>query len=128
MNHYTYKEIEIGQTESFSVKVTQKMMENFYDITGDYNPMHIDDQVVYGMLTASFMSTLAGVYLPGEHSLIHKVEVEFPAPLYVGTHINITGKVVRKDDNYNTIVVKVIILTNDGKKVCRGKLRIGVLE
>ena len=140
MNYYKYKDIEVGHTETFSVTVTNDMMANFYDITGDCNPLHLSDEfaksgenksfsgrVVYGLLTASFLSTLAGVYLPGENSLIHKIEAEFPAPVYVGNVITFTGTVVRKDDNFNIIELKVTATNKEGKKVCRGKMRIGVL-
>ena len=90
MNEYTYDEITIGQEESFQVTVSEEMMKQFLLITGDLNPLHRDaayaatrqyfDKVVYGMLTASFFSTLAGVYLPGRYSLIHSVETKFLRP------------------------------------------------
>lgn len=80
MNEYTYEQIEIGTKESFEVSVTEEMLESFKKITGDINPLHNDaeyarsmkyeDRVVYGMLTASFLSTLAGVYLPGKRVLL----------------------------------------------------------
>lgn len=140
MNHYIYDEIAIGHTEAFTVVVTEEMVSGFYRITGDNNPLHSDDtfaqnsengflnKVVYGMLSASFLSTLAGVYLPGEKSLIHRVEVEFPAPVYVGDTLSFSGEVVRKDDNFNTIEIKVIARNSDGKKVLRGKMRVGVTK
>ena len=76
MNHYTLAEMTPGLTEEFTVTVTPEMMDAFRAITGDVSPIHIDadyakgrgypGRVVYGMLGASFFSTLAGVYLPGE--------------------------------------------------------------
>lgn len=141
MNRYSYNEITVGHTTIFAVTITEKMMSDFYSITGDCNPLHLDDdfaresragqyqgRVAYGMLTASFMSTLAGVYLPGENSLIHKIEAEFPAPVYIGNVVTFIGEVIRKDDNFNTIEVKVTATNSDGQKVCRGKMRIGVLK
>jgi len=139
LNRYTYDEIAIGHTETFTVVITDEMMSGFRGITGDCNPMHLDDdhargfgrysgRVAYGMLTASFMSTLAGVYLPGENGLIHKVEAEFPSPVYAGDEITFTGRVIRKDDNFGTIEVKVAAVNGSGQKVCRGKMRIGVLK
>ena len=84
MNHYTLAEMTPGLTEEFTVTVTPEMMDAFRAITGDVSPIHIDadyargrgfpGRVVYGMLGASFFSTLAGVYLPGEHCLLHGVE------------------------------------------------------
>ena len=140
MNRYLFSEIAVGHTESFIVSITDEKMADFHSITGDCNPMHTDDhfaqqgrgnykgRIVYGMLTASLISTLAGVYLPGENSLIQKVDVEFPAPVYVGDVLTVIGEVIRKDENFNIIEVKVTIRNEHGDKVCRGKTRIGVLK
>lgn len=72
MNHYTLAEMTPGLSESFTVTVTEEMMARFEAITGDVSPIHMDAEyaqkrgypgrVVYGMLGASFFSTLAGVY------------------------------------------------------------------
>ena len=80
MNHYTLTEMTPGLTESFTVTVTEEMMRQFCALSGDISPIHMDEdyakargyagRVVYGMLGASFFSTLAGVYLPGEHCLL----------------------------------------------------------
>ncbi len=138
MNRYTYEEITVGQTETFSIQITEEMMQGFCAVSGDCNPLHTDsefaksrghrDRVVYGMLTASFLSTLAGMYLPGEKSLIHRVETEFPAPVYINDTLHVSGTVVRKEDAFRTIELKVVIRNQDEKKVCRGKMRIGVIE
>lgn len=138
MNHYTYSEIAIGHEESFNVKVTEKMMDSFFEITGDSNPLHRDEnyakqagfgeRVVYGMLTASFLSTLAGVYLPGEYSLIHTTETEFAKPVRIGDELTIKGVVKEKDDNFKLIWLKVTIINQKGEKVCRAKMRIGLMK
>jgi 3-hydroxybutyryl-CoA dehydratase len=139
LNHYIYDEIALGHTESFSVTITEQMMASFFEVTGDLNPLHTNrdyanstgrfaDKVVYGMLTASFLSTLAGTYLPGKYCLIHKTEAEFPSPVYVGDVITFFGEVIRKDDNFKTVELKVTAKNNDNIKVLRGKMRIGVLK
>ena len=136
MNDYTYEEISLGQKETFTVTVTEKMMEDFCAITGDVNPLHNDTayaaglghpgRVVYGMLTASFLSTLAGVYLPGKRSLIQEVKVKFSKPVYVGDTISVEGIVEEKHDIYSLIVLKVTMKDQDGRKVCRATMRVGV--
>ncbi len=136
MNHYTYEEITIGQTERFTVTLTQQMQDGFRTITGDMNPLHADkdfaqkkghpDCVVFGMLTASFLSTLAGVYLPGEKSLIHSVDLKMRKPVYVGDDLTVEGVVADKSDAVGTITVKVSITNQNGVKVARGEMQIGV--
>lgn len=138
MNKYTMKDIQIGLKESFSVTVTAEMMDKFRDITGDINPLHTDeefaksndypDRVVYGMLTSSFLSTLAGVYLPGENSLIREVEVKMKKAVFVGDTLTISGQVSEINTDFNIFVMKVTIVNQNGEKVLRGKMQMGVLK
>lgn len=136
MNDYSYEQIEIGQKESFTVTITDKMLESFKAITGDVNPLHNDEDyaiakghpgvVAYGMLTASFLSTLAGVYLPGKRSLIHEVNTKLERPVYVGDKITIEGTVKEKNDTFSFIVVKVIMRNQNGEKVLKAQMQIGI--
>ena len=140
INRYSYSQISLGQKESFSTTVTDAMMLAFFNLTGDCNPLHMDEtfakhtsagytgKVAFGMLTASFLSTLAGVYLPGEKSVIHEVEVKFPTPVYVGDALIFQGEVIGKNDTFNIIELKVSAINSDGKKVLRGKMKVGVAE
>ncbi len=137
MQRYSYEQLEVGHKESFSVTVTEEKLKYFGQVSGDVNPLHNDcdfaknkgyrDKVVYGMLTASFLSTLAGVWLPGERSLIHRVEVEFPKPVYVGDVLDVEGVVKEKNDAFKTIELKVTVKNQNGDKVLRGKMRVQVL-
>ena len=63
-NELSYNEISIGQQESFIIKITESMVEKFSNLSGDLNPLHMDNQfaesssfkkrIVHGMLLASF--------------------------------------------------------------------------
>lgn len=137
MNRYCFDEIEIGMEEAFRVTVTQEMMDRFREITGDCNPLHADTAfakkkgyagcVAYGMLTASFLSTLAGVYLPGERSLIHSVQTKFVKPVFVGDLLTVTGTVQEKNELFSVITLKVVIQNQKEEKVLRGSMQIGVM-
>lgn len=136
MNEYKYSDLTEGMSESFQVKVTEQMLEQFRQITGDINPLHgikefaqergYRDQVVFGMLTASFLSTLAGVYLPGKNSLIYEVETKFVKPVFPGDELTISGTVEEKNDLFQLFKMKVVILNQNGEKVLRGKMKVGV--
>lgn len=139
MNEYKYSDINIGMEEGFEFNITEDMLSKFKDITGDINPLHndlefarenhFDEKVVYGMLTSSFFSTLAGVYLPGKYSLIHNVEIIFKKPVFVSdSPFNIRGKVIEKNDIFKQITIQVTINNNKNQKVCRGIMKVGFLE
>ena len=78
------------------------------------------------MLTASLISTLAGVYLPGKYSLIHSTSIFFHKPVFVGDTITVSGKVKEKDERYNIIKLKIIMENQDDKKVLSGSMQVGV--
>ena len=138
MNSYPLAQLAPGTAESFTVTVTTEMMEHFYAITGDASPIHMDEayaaqrgypgRVVYGMLGASLVSTLAGVYLPGEHCLLHEVDARFAKPVFIGDTLTVTGKVAEVNDTFGEITVKYSITNQNGQKVTRGLYKAGVAK
>lgn len=138
MNEYCYSDIRIGQTESFTKEITAEMEKAFCTLTGDENPLHRDDayareigggrfkdHVVYGMLTASLLSTLSGVYLPGKYSLIHSVEqISFKKPVYTGDVLTVMGTVEDKLDGLNLLLLKVKITNQEKKCVLTAGMRV----
>lgn len=138
MNHYRFEDLKTGQTEQFVVTVDQKMQELFCQLTQDTNPLHTDEayaesqgfegRVIYGMLTASFLSALAGVFVPGAYGILHSVEVKFVKPVYAGDVLKVTGTVTELNETVRLAVIKAEITNQKGEKVLRGKLKAGVLN
>ena len=64
INELKYNDIFIGQQERFMINITESMVEKFSNLSGDLNPLHMDDKfaesssfnkrIVHGMLLASF--------------------------------------------------------------------------
>lgn len=138
MNEYCYDNIKIGLVESFTVQITEDMMQKFRDISGDENPMHIDEKyaqahgcryrLVYGMLTSSFYSKFAGEFLPGKFCVLKSVESFFDRPVYVGDVLTVSGRVKDKDERFQQVLVKVKITNQDGKTVSRANILAGFYE
>lgn len=141
MNDWKFEELFIGQKETFSVEVTREMEDNFRAISGDCNPLHRDDafameigdgkfsrHVCFGMLTASFYSTLAGVYLPGKYSLLHSLNIKFQKPVYAGEVLTVSGEIVKKQDDLKLILVKAVIKNADSQTVSKADMKVLVLR
>lgn len=138
MNEYIFEDCYIGKKEEFKVSVEKKHVESFGKGTGDLNPLHTKEdyainkgfkgKVVYGMLTASFLSTLAGMYLPGKFSLIQEVNIKFVKPVYVGDELVVSGEVIERSELFQQLVLKVVITNQNKEAVIRGKMKIGVLD
>jgi len=81
------------------------------------------------MLTASFYSTVAGMYLPGKYSLIHSFdEISFMKPVFVGDELTVNAEVIDKDEALKMIRLKIIIKNQDNKKVSRAKMKVLVMK
>lgn len=138
MNCFRYCDIHIGQRAEFTVVITDNMMMQFTEISGDTNPVHLDDdyatslnykrRVVYGMLTSAFYSTLVGTYLPGQHALLHGMELTFHRPAYIGEELRVVGEVMYKNDAYRQIEIKAYITNPDNNKISRAKIKAGVSQ
>ena len=138
MNCYRFEDIRIGLSHSFEVTVTQEMMDMFLKISSDSNPLHTEkdyaqergfrERVVYGMLTASFYSTLVGVYLPGKHGMLHGIDVSFLKPVFVEDKLSVEGRVSHTNEAYKRVEIKADIINQEGVKVSTAKIRVGLNE
>ncbi len=136
MNRYTMEELKVGMEASFSMQVSEESMDMFCKITGDVSPIHMQDdsaikrghpgRVVYGMLSASLFSTLAGVYLPGEYCLLHSVQAKFAKPVYIGDSLSVSGKITEMNETFCTLTIKGKIVNQHGQTVTRGLIQAGV--
>jgi 3-hydroxybutyryl-CoA dehydratase len=135
MNHYTFDEIEIGMSASFVVEITQEKMDIFAELSGDYNPMHVDtkyalskgynDKLVYGMLSSAMYSTLVGMYLPGEKCLLNKCDVDYRKPVYVGDLLTVSGEVADKRNATKRIKIKGKMINQNGITVNTALITVG---
>lgn len=142
MNEYTFKEIKVGTAASFQRIITADMENTFRDITRDENPLHKEDvfavqigggkfkgHIAFGMLTASLYSTLAGVYLPGKYSLIHSIDkLQFRKAVFVGDKLEVSGRVIDKEEQLRLIIIGAEIKNQDGQCVSKAKMKVLVLR
>ena len=126
LNELSYDDISIGQRESFMIIITASMVEKFSNLSGDLNPLHMDNEfaesssfkkrIVHGMLLASFFSQLIGMKLPGKNALYFSQTLNFRSPCYIDDRIEIIGEVIEKSDSTKIITVSTSIFNKS--KTC----------
>ena len=87
-------EITEGMSAVFSKTVTDADIVLFAGITGDTNPVHLDEEfakptmfkgrIAHGMLTAGFISAVFGTKLPGPGCVYISQNLKFKAPVKIG--------------------------------------------
>ena len=130
----TFEEIEIGLTKKFDITITQSMVNDFAKLSGDFNPLHVDDEyakstkfqnkVVHGMLLASFLSQMVGMYLPGKYALYTSQSLEFKNPCFVGDEITVSSIITDKSNSTKIIKLESNITNHKNQILLHGEGRI----
>ena len=137
-SEYKFDDIKMGDKKRFAVTADDSLVDNFALISGDYNPLHMDEnyaktttfkkRVCHGMLLASFFSRLVGMYLPGKNALYFSQTLNFQSPCFVGDQVTIEGEVIEKSQSTKIITIKTTILDKLGKIVVDGIAKVLVRE
>jgi len=138
VNEYRWEEIQIGLKAEFEASFTEEMMQSFAQISGDYNPLHVDAEyafghgymgpVVFGMMTSSLYSRLAGMYLPGKYALLHGIDIDFNNAVFAGDRLIVHGEVSYLTEAYRRFEVRAKIRKTDGRLVSKATIRVGFHE
>jgi len=138
VNEYTIQDCKAGLKSSFQYTVTEQKQMDFCNVSGDVNPLHIDEsfaqksgqpgRVVYGMLQGALYSQLVGVHLPGKYCLLQDIKITFMTPVYINDELTVVGEIKDVDERYKRISVKAYILNQNNKKVSRALISVGIMK
>ena len=102
---YFLEDLSIGMSASMEKQLGEAEITQFAAITGDVNPVHMDEEyasgtmfktrIAHGMLTASLISGILGVKLPGPGCIYLSQDVRFRAPVHIDDIVVTTATVTR---------------------------------
>lgn len=137
-NNLSFNDIKVGQIFSFEVLVNKAMSQNFARLTGDKNPLHLNNAyakktefgfpIAHGMLLGSFFSTLVGMLCPGKSALYLSQDLRFKNPLKFGSKIIVTGTVSAKYNNTRILDIKTTIKDKQGMAIVDGLAKVKVRQ
>jgi 3-hydroxybutyryl-CoA dehydratase len=126
----SYDALQVGDTASFTKTISESDIYLFAGITGDLNPAHMDavsaadgmfkQRIAHGMLTASFISTVIGMHLPGPGTIYAGQDLQFRAPVFIGDTVTATVECTEKLDERKWAKFKTTVTNQDGKPVVVG--------
>jgi 3-hydroxybutyryl-CoA dehydratase len=125
-----YEDVQIGEKATFRKTITEADVWAFGAISGDFNPVHMDEsfakgtmfktRIAHGMLTAALLdSTLTGIM--GQGGIHITQEVKFLLPVKISDSVEVVSEVVEKVEAKNRLVIKTTITNQEGKVVLEGK-------
>ncbi|MEK0084393.1 bifunctional enoyl-CoA hydratase/phosphate acetyltransferase [Benzoatithermus flavus] len=130
VSNRTFDEIEIGESASFERVITKEDIELYAAVSGDANPMHLDEAfarqarfqgvVAHGMLTAGLISNLLGNKLPGPGTIHVGQDLRFSAPVRAGDTITVSVTAKEKDPERKLVRFDCACINQDGRPVLTG--------
>lgn len=101
---FFFEELEIGMEASLATTVSEGDIVAFSGISGDRNPVHLDDayaastpfgrRISHGMLTASYISAVFGMKLPGPGAIYVSQTLNFRRPVFIDDSITTVCRLV----------------------------------
>jgi 3-hydroxybutyryl-CoA dehydratase len=132
------EDFQVGQHVTFTKTFTEEDMQRFIEITGDVNPLHVDEEfarrtpfghrVLQGMLTASIFSTMVGMLLPGSGAIYRSQTLNFLLPVYLGETVTAHFVVRAIDRAKHRLTIDAWMENADGKRVIEGVCEAGLLR
>jgi 3-hydroxybutyryl-CoA dehydratase len=123
--------IHVGDSAEFSKLVSDQVVRAFADLTGDHNPVHLDDdyargtrfgrRIAHGMLTASLISSVIANKLPGEGTVYLGQTLQFVAPVYLDDTVTARVTVTKIREDKPVVMLETVCLNQRGETLVKGE-------
>ena len=130
LSNFTFNEITIGQTATYSKTLTEADITLFAAVSGDVNPVHLDEsfaattmfkqRIAHGMWTGALISAALALELPGPGCIYLGQSLSFRAPVMLGDEITVKLEVTEKEEGKNKVTLACQAVNQNGKVVVKG--------
>lgn len=127
----SYDQLEVGMTASFSKTITETDVYLFAGISGDFNPMHVNEEfarltpfgrrIAHGALPQSLIAPVLGTKLPGLGTIALEITTRFRAPTFFGDTITASAEIVEKIDAKRWVRMRLSWTNQRGDTVATGE-------
>jgi len=117
------EDLEVGMFRESKHDVSEQDVEDFARISGDYNPLHMDEEyakttsfggrIAHGAMTASYVSAILGNELPGPGAVFTTLELKFRAPVRIGDTVTARAEVAEVNVRRRRVILDMRCMVGD---------------
>lgn len=127
----SFDELALGQKAATSRTVTEADVVLFAGVTGDANPVHVDEvaarasrfggRIAHGMLCAGYVSAVLGMKLPGPGAIYLEQSLRFTHPVRIGDTVTAQAEIIDIDAKRRRVRLATTCVNQDGAEVLTGE-------
>jgi len=130
-------DIKIGDKFSIERKVTDDLVRKFAEVSGDYNPIHLDEEfakttrfgkrIAHGMLSGAFISSVLGYEFKERKIVYLSQTMKFVAPVFIGDTVTATGTVTNIRTDKGIVTLETVCTNQNGDTLVKGEAAVMIL-
>jgi len=124
--------LKVGDKASMTKTVTDADVVAFAEVTGDNQPLHLDDtfaaktrfkkRIAHGMLSAGYISAVLGTKLAPNNVVVYlSQQLRFRLPVAIGDTITAEAEVTAIDEEKRIVTVRTDCVNQAGDAVVKGE-------
>ena len=130
-------DLKIGDSFSTSREVTDELIRKFAEVSGDYNPLHLDEEfakttrfgrrIAHGMLSGAFISAVLGYEFKERKIVYLSQTMRFTAPVFIGDTVTATATVTNIREDKGIVTLETICTNQKGETLVKGEAAVMIL-
>lgn len=129
--------LQIGDKFSTSKQITDAVVRAFAELSGDYNPIHLDEEfaaktrfgrrIAHGMISGALISAVLG-YEFKERKIVYLAQtLKFTAPVFIDDTVTATATVAKIREDKPVVTLETICTNQSGATVVKGEAVVMIL-
>jgi 3-hydroxybutyryl-CoA dehydratase len=130
-------DLKIGDKFSTSKKITDSVVRTFADLSGDYNPIHIDEEfakttrfgrrIAHGMISGALISAVLGYEFKERRVVYLSQTMKFVAPVFIDDTVTATATVTNIREDKNIVTLETVCTNQNGETTLKGEAVVMIL-
>jgi len=131
-------DIKIGDSFAKSRLVTDELIRAFAEVSGDFNPIHLDEdfaagtrfgkRIAHGMLSGAFISAVLGYEFRERRIVYLSQTMRFISPVFIGDTVTTVATVKSIREDKGIVTLDTVCSNQDGRTVIEGEAVVMILK
>jgi 3-hydroxybutyryl-CoA dehydratase len=130
-------DLKVGDKFSTSKQITDSVVRAFADFSGDYNPIHIDEEfakttrfgrrIAHGMISGALISAVLGYEFKAKKIVYLSQTMKFVAPVFIDDTVTASGTITNIRADKPIVTLETVCTNQNGETVVKGEAKVMIL-